>query len=301
MDFCVKRALSPLPDRPHQVALGWRGKTVMIAPMDAQTRQAAHALLSWYRDAGVDEAIGNDAAALYSAAPAAPAEVMAEPRVPAQSLRPRAAKTEEPDPEAETRRLRQDAAAMAAACTTLDELKAAMMNFEAKDRFPAARNLVFADGNPDADVMLIGEAPGEQEDRQGLPFVGRSGHLLDAMMGAIGLDRTSFYITNVLPWRPMANRTPTAIEGLVFQPFLMKHIELVRPKVMLTLGGPAAKLLLDTGEGIMRMRGQWREIEVGGRKIPVMPTLHPAYLLRTPLAKREAWHDLLELKQRLGD
>lgn len=268
--------------------------------MDADVREAAHALLTWYRDAGVDEAIGNDAAALYSAEAAAPAarDASTRPNVTPLSLRPRQL-PKEPDPAEDAARLAQDAAALAAKCTTLDELKAAIEGFEGKAQFPAARNIVFADGNPTADVMLVGEAPGEQEDRRGLPFVGRSGQLLDAMLAAIGLDRTSVYITNILPWRPMGNRTPSIHESMMFQPFLMRHIELVSPKVMMTVGAPSSKLLLNSTEGITRLRGTWHEIAVGETRIPVMPTLHPAYLLRTPLAKREAWHDLLELKQRL--
>ncbi len=267
--------------------------------MEQETKQAARALLAWYREAGVDEAIGNDAAALY-AADAAPSDAMKKvAELTPLSLRPRQS-AKAPDPAEDAARLSGDAVALAAACGDLTALKDAMLAFEGKAHFPAARNLVFADGNPEADVMLIGEAPGEQEDRQGLPFVGRSGHLLDAMLKAIGLDRTSVYITNILPWRPMGNRTPTMQEGMIFLPFLLRHIELSQPKILMTLGGPAAKLLLDTTEGIMRMRGRWQEINVADRSIPVLPTLHPAYLLRTPLAKREAWADLLELKQRLG-
>jgi DNA polymerase len=194
-----------------------------------------------------------------------------------------------------------DAAALAAECATLEQLRAAMEGFDAKAHFPAARNLVFADGNPQAKVMLIGEAPGEEEDRRGLPFVGRSGQLLDRMLAAIGLDRDSVYISNILPWRPMANRTPTTQEGVIFLPFLMRHIELAGPRLTMALGGSSAKLLLGTNQGIMRLRGHWSEIEVGERKVPLLPTLHPAFLLRNPLAKREAWADLLNLKQRLRE
>ncbi len=268
--------------------------------MEAELRDAAHALLVWYRDAGVDEAIGNDAAALYGAdAPAASSDPAPGASVTPLSLRPRQL-PKEPDPAEDAARLADDAVALAAGCASLADLKSAMTTFEGKAHFPAARNLVFADGNPDANVMLVGEAPGEQEDRQGRPFVGRSGQLLDAMLAAIGMDRTSVYITNVLPWRPMGNRTPTMHESMIFKPFLLRHIELAAPKVLMSLGAPASKLLLDTTEGITRVRGTWREIKVGERLIPIMPTLHPAYLLRTPLAKREAWADLLELKQRLA-
>jgi len=262
-------------------------------------RDAGLALLKWYADAGADEAVGTEAAALY----AAEAEITPLPTAKAQSehvsLRPRAPKP--PTQEEIAEQLQSDAEAMAAECATLDQLRAAMERFDAKSQFPAARNLVFADGNPQAKVMLIGEAPGEEEDRLGLPFVGRSGHLLDRMLAAIGLDRNAVYISNILPWRPMANRTPTLQEGVVFLPFLMRHIELAGPRLTVALGGSSAKLLLGTNQGIMRLRGHWSEIDVAGRKIPILPTLHPAFLLRNPLAKREAWADMLSLKMRLRE
>ncbi len=265
--------------------------------MSTESREAGLALLKWYAHAGADEAVGTDAAALY----AKEADVTPLPvKSPAQkqvSLKPKIAKP--PSEEEVAERLQTDAVALAASCATLDELRAAMEDFEAKAHFPAARNLVFADGNPQAKVMFIGEAPGEQEDRRGIPFVGRSGQLLDLMLAAVGLDRTEAYISNILPWRPMSNRTPTMQEGVIFLPFLMRHIELAGPRLTVALGGSAAKLLLGTNQGIMRLRGHWSEIEVAARKVPVLPTLHPAYLLRNPLAKREAWADFLNLKQRL--
>jgi DNA polymerase len=267
--------------------------------MSLTTRDAGLALLKWYADAGADEAIGTEAAALYAGeadVTPLPAQKAAETRV---SLKPRAPKP--PSEEDLAEQLKTDAADIAAGCATLDQLRAAMESFDAKSHFPAARNLVFADGNPQAKVMLIGEAPGEEEDRRGLPFVGRSGQLLDRMLAAIGLDRTSVYISNILPWRPMANRTPTLQEGVIFLPFLMRHIELAGPRLTVALGGSSAKLLLGTNQGIMRLRGNWSEIEVAGHAVPLLPTLHPAFLLRNPLAKREAWADLLNLKQRLKE
>ncbi len=262
-------------------------------------RTAGLALLRWYADAGVDEAIGLEAAALYAAEAPAPAAVLEMPQGKPISLRPRTKKTDEEAAEEKNTQLKTDAAALAASCTSLEELREALQGFEAKSHFPAARNLVFADGNPEAPLMLIGEAPGEQEDRQGKPFVGRSGQLLDKMLAAIGRNRTSVYITNILPWRPLSNRTPTLQEGLIFLPFLKRHMELVGPKLTMTLGGSSSKLLLDTNQGIMRLRGQWGEFDTGSLKVPLLPTLHPAYLLRNPLAKREAWADLLNMKQRL--
>ncbi len=162
-------------------------------------------------------------------------------------------------------------------------------------------NLVFADGNPEARIMFIGEAPGAQEDRQGLPFVGASGQLLDQMLSHIGLDRTSVYITNLLFWRPPGNRTPTPGEIASCLPFLERHIELVNPSHIVLVGGISAKTLLDRREGILKLRGQWGHYRPLGleRPIPALATLHPAYLLRQPAQKRLAWRDLLSLAQAL--
>jgi DNA polymerase len=191
----------------------------------------------------------------------------------------------------------------AASCRTLDELKAALAVFEGCALKDTATNLVFADGNPEARVMFIGEAPGAEEDRQGLPFVGPAGRLLDLMLAAIGLDRESVYITNVLPWRPPGNRQPTSAEITACLPFLERHIELVSPAVVVLLGGTSAKALLGTKEGIMRLRGRWFNLQTAHlpAPIPAMPTYHPAYLLRTPIAKREAWRDLRALERKLSE
>jgi uracil-DNA glycosylase len=158
---------------------------------------------------------------------------------------------------------------------------------------------VFADGNPKAKVMLVGEAPGADEDRLGLPFVGVSGQLLDRMMATIGLDRTSFYITNVCFWRPPGNRKPTDLELAAQKPFVERHIELVAPEVLILVGAAAAQGLLGTTEGITRLRGRWFQYRLGeaGRTIPAMPIFHPAYLLRQPAQKRETWRDLLKVRE----
>ena len=183
---------------------------------------------------------------------------------------------------------------------TLDELKAALLAFEGCALKKTASNLVFADGNPGADIMLIGEAPGRDEDRMGLPFVGAAGQLLDKMLAAIGLDRQHVYITNILPWRPPGNRTPSSEEVALLWPFLRRHIQLKAPQVILALGGSSAKLLLSTTTGILKLRGQVQEIDFGeaGQPmvIPVLPSLHPAYLLRAPVMKRQAFADLLTLR-----
>lgn len=189
---------------------------------------------------------------------------------------------------------------LAARATTLDELRQQMAAFDGCNLKFTAKNLVFADGNPNADLMLVGEAPGRDEDLEGLPFVGRSGRLLDRMLAAIGLDRNSAYIANVIPWRPPGNRTPTPHETEICRPFIERQIELVNPKVLVNLGGPSAKTLLNTTEGILRLRGNWRaHTTASGIAIPAMPTLHPAYLLRTPAHKKLAWRDFLEVKAKL--
>jgi uracil-DNA glycosylase len=183
---------------------------------------------------------------------------------------------------------------------SLEELRQAMAAFDGCNLKFTAKNLVFADGNPDADLMLVGEAPGRDEDLEGLPFVGRSGQLLDRILAAIGRDRQSAYIANVIPWRPPGNRTPTPHETEICRPFIERQIELASPKVLVTLGGPAAKLLLDTPEGVLRLRGNWRvHVTSSGVSIPTMPTLHPAYLLRNPAHKKLAWRDFLEVKAKL--
>lgn len=158
-----------------------------------------------------------------------------------------------------------------------------------------ATNMVFGVGNENADILLLGEAPGAEEDKQGIPFVGQSGQLLDKVLAAVGLDRTKVYITNILPWRPPGNRTPTNDEILLFRPYVLKHIELINPKVIVCLGGTASKALLQTSEGIMRLRGTWKTIEEVNAKI--LPTFHPAYLLRSPSQKREFWRDFLTVMQ----
>jgi uracil-DNA glycosylase family 4 len=184
---------------------------------------------------------------------------------------------------------------------SLEDLKAALARYDGVSLRKTATNLVFADGNPQAEIMLVGEAPGADEDRQGLPFVGVSGQLLDRMMAAIGYDRTTFYITNVCFWRPPGNRKPTEAELAAQQPFVLRHIELVRPKVLVLVGGSSAQMLLGTTEGITRLRGKWFDYRSDGldQPIPALPIFHPAYLLRQPELKREAWRDLLKLRVRL--
>ena len=188
---------------------------------------------------------------------------------------------------------------IAARCQTLSELKAALESFDGCALKSSATHTVFADGTPEHGIMCIGEAPGRDEDRIGLPFVGRAGKLLDRMLAAIGLDRTKVYIVNVLPWRPPDNRNPEPTEVAKCIPFLRRHIELAQPKILILLGAVAMRHVVGHAEGIMRLRGNWLEYHVGGHMIPVMPTLHPAYLLRRPVDKRLAWRDLQAIASRI--
>jgi uracil-DNA glycosylase len=187
---------------------------------------------------------------------------------------------------------------LAQSAATLESLRQAMAEFDGCNLKKAARNLVFADGNPEAEIMLVGEGPGREEDIQGLPFVGRSGQLLDRMLAAIGLDRNNVYISNVIPWRPPGNRTPTPAEVEICRPFIERHIELIDPRLLVLVGGTSTKMLFNSTVGITRTRGQWRHYEINGRKVDTIAMLHPAYLLRQPAQKRDAWHDLLQIRER---
>jgi len=193
-------------------------------------------------------------------------------------------------------------AARAAAQTakTLDELRALLEAFEGCMLRATATQLVFADGNPAARVMFVGEAPGRDEDIAGLPFVGRSGKLLDRMIEAIGLDRTQVYIANIVPWRPPGNRTPTPHESAICLPFIRRQIELADPDILVCLGQPSTQTLLETKEGITRTRGRWFKFDTGSREIRALATYHPAFLLRSPLQKRLAWRDFLAIKKALA-
>lgn len=266
-------------------------------------------LLAFYREAGVDDALMEEPVDRFApvARQQVPANEASRPeaaagRSPPAALQarpePRPAKPTAVPDEGQVALARQRAATAA----SLDELRELLAAFDGCNLKFTAKNLVFADGNPEAPVMLVGEAPGRDEDIEGLPFVGRSGQLLDRMLAAIGLDRESVYIANVIPWRPPGNRTPTPQETEICRPFIERQIELAAPKVLVTLGGPSAKLLINTSEGILRLRGNWKEHNTAsGAAIPTMPTLHPAYLLRNPGHKRLAWRDFLEIKVRLRD
>lgn len=280
-----------------------RSDTPATSPFATVDRLAE--LLRWYAEMGVD-AVLDDAphdrfaegdvppARFYVAeapTPAPPATITAPPPETRLPARPG---TQAPDLAI------QSAEALAAAATTLDALRAALDSFDGCALKRSATQLVFEDGRRGARIMLVGEAPGADEDRIGKPFVGRAGQLLDRMLAACGLDRTCVYIANVVPWRPPGNRVPTQQETATCRPFIQRQIELAAPEVLVCLGGSSCAALLLLNEGIMRARGRWHDYDCNGRTIKTMPMLHPAYLLRQPLQKRLAWRDWREVMATVG-
>lgn len=256
-------------------------------------------LLDWYVAMGADEAIGlepRDGTA-PEVAEARPVRILAPvpPPLPAQPIAAR------PAPMVAPAAATASARELAERAQTLAELEAAVRAFDGCVLKRTATNTVFADGNPAAPVMIVGEAPGGDEDRIGRPFVGRAGQLLDRMLAAIGIDRTGAYITNVLFWRPPGNRKPTPDEIAACLPFLWRHIALAHPKVLVMAGGTSASTLLGRGDGITRLRGRWFDLGVPGlaAPVPALATYHPSFLLRTPARKGESWADLLSLRARL--
>ena len=252
-------------------------------------------------DAGVDETVGHEpvnrfqgnesaekllAGTPKQAQPTTSLEITGKPVIPTTVARPTDA---------------MSASAVAQSAKNLEELQASLQAFDGCALKATAKSTVFADGNPEARLMVIGEAPGSDEDRQGLPFVGVSGKLLDSMLEAIGFTRDNTYISNIIPWRPPGNRKPTQEEVGLCAPFLERHIVLTNPEAILMVGGLSAKTLLNKSEGITRLRGHWEEVSLPGlnRRIPAMATFHPAYLLRSPQQKRLAWQDLLAVKEKL--
>jgi len=285
--------------------------------MPTDRNRAARELLAFYREAGVDAAIGESPVdrlsqeePLQRTPPAGKAAPAHAPQMPTPSpVRPErpghpAAVTGRPPPPAQAP-VAPEAALMAAreaprSAASLDELRAILERFEGCALRATATQLVFADGNPRARVMFVGEAPGRDEDIEGRPFVGRSGKLLDRMLAAIGLDRTSVYIANIVPWRPPGNRTPTPQESAICLPFTLRQIELADPDVLVCLGNPSTQTLLGTSEGITKTRGRWFPFHTGTREIRLIPTFHPAFLLRSPVNKRFAWRDFLAIKKALA-
>ena len=294
--------------------------------LDTPSRDDVLAMLDWYAAMGVDVAVDETAHDRFAesavaeearqAARAATTDQTAAPSGqsarPAPGSAPRLATSRDTSRPASGEVASQglDEAArsareMAGACATLEELRAALDAFDGCGLKRTASRLVFADGNPAARLMIVGEAPGAEEDRAGLPFVGQQGRLLDAMLASIGLDRTSVYMSNVVPWRPPGNRPPTPQELAICLPFTLRQIALADPDVILCLGGASAQTLLGLKDSIMRARGRWFDFAIegkdGARKtIPAMPMLRPADLLQSPSAKRHAWRDLREVKKALA-
>ena len=270
-------------------------------------REDLESLLRWYVDQGIDEAIGEDAIDRFAAPAPQPTPLPVQQRVPAAPtpIRPAPAAAAPPRGPVpiESPQLVEDARALAQRCNSVEELEAAVRAFEGCALKRTAKNTVFADGVAGSPVMIVGEAPGADEDRLGKPFVGVSGQLMDRMFEAIGMSRErDLYITNILFWRPPGNRTPTLAEQAICMAFTRRHIELARPKVLVLAGGTAAKSVLDTTEGIMRLRGKWTNLSLDdGSAVPTLPTFHPAYLLRTPASKRQSWLDLLSLDKKLRE
>lgn len=284
--------------------------------LDKASAEKLAALLAWYRDMGVDQPVGSapiDWLARGDVAPGAGFRMDAAQPAPAAGVRPtqppapvRPVRPERPpiapiQPQRQFPSAAPDAALMAARTAagqarSLDELQATLAGFDGCALKATAKHLCFYRGAQTSRLMLIGEAPGRDEDLQGKPFVGRAGQLLDKMLAAIGLSEADVHITNIVYWRPPGNRTPTPQEAQVCRPFLERQLELVNPEFVLLLGGAAAKHILDVPEGIMRIRGKFRDIAIGTKRVRALATLHPAYLLRTPAAKRLAWRDLLTLR-----
>lgn len=270
-------------------------------------------LLQFYVDCGADESIAEEAWDRTKLAETIPFANLTpdgttpsgKPPLPAMppALTARAV-TPAPDEGAGTLEAMGDARTLAAGAKTLEELKEALESFKGLALKRSATQIVFSDGNPKARIMLVGEAPGADEDRLGRPFVGMSGQLLDKMLASIGLSREeNVYISNVINWRPPGNRSPTDAEIALSLPFILRHIEIVNPAVVIFAGGVAAKALMNTTTGILRLRGKWQLHKSDGLTdaIPALPTLHPAYLLRTPSDKRLAWQDMLKLKAKLRE
>lgn len=276
---------------------------------------ALAAVLHYYADAGIDCALADNpidrfeessrkkpepqkqSSTAVAPRPALKAAGTSQASAPQKPSNPVAERTTIPDETALA-----TAREAAGTAGTLKALQDALLSFEGCNLRFGARQTVFADGKPQADIMFIGEAPGGDEDRQGIPFVGRAGQMLDKMLAAIRLDRSQVYITNMIPWRPPGNRTPTPLEIELCRPFIERHIQLVNPKVLVLLGNVSTKALLGINRGILSFRGTWSEYNLNSDTIiPSMPTLHPAYLLRNPAQKKQSWADFLSIRKRLDE
>lgn len=262
------------------------------------------AALLFYESAGVDTPVDDFAHDRFAeteallAQAARPAPVKSQNRPPEPAVLP-ARPVQTGDPASVG--TEEDARALAASAPTLEALRDTLSRYDGLSIRKTAKNLVFGDGQAGAKLMFVGEAPGRDEDLQGVPFVGRSGQLLIRMISAIGLSREDVYITNVIPWRPPGNRTPTPAEANACRPFIERHIELVNPEILVFLGAASAQQLTGAKEGILRLRGKWLDYRSGGKTIKAMATLHPAYLLRSPGQKKLAWRDFLAIRAALAD
>ncbi len=271
--------------------------------------QLIEEVLRWHIEAGVDLAVDETAQDHFAEAAAAASAVKALKKqdfgpeqdtsavLPTRSslARPSLAASAVASPDEAMLGARE----IAASATTLLELRALMEKFDGCALKATATRLVFGDGDPQAKLMLVGEGPGREEDMQGLPFIGPAGQLLDKMLGSIQIARREVYISNIVPWRPPGNRTPSLTETSICRPFIQRQIELVNPDILICLGGPASQVLLEQKVGIKTIRGRWLEYRLGERAIKAMPTFHPAFLLRDPLQKRYAWRDLQAIRAAL--
>ncbi len=281
-----------------------------------------HAVLQWHIDMGCDECIADEPINRFETSATAATVVvvrapndMTPPNAPMDKPSDRPSGSSSAGMPATTRGTKTSAAEVdsqlqisnaqhaAENAKTIDELRAAIEAFEGCALKKTATNLVLCDGPDDAKLMLVGEAPGAEEDRQGLPFVGPSGQLLNTMLKSIGIDRADAMISNSVFWRPPGNRTPTTQETVVCRPFIERLIEIVHPEVLVCVGAPSAHNLLGETQGISRLRGKWYTYQTPKIAAPINATalFHPAYLLRTPIKKRDAWHDLLMIKRKLAD
>jgi DNA polymerase len=274
-------------------------RPTMVASMmpDPIPTLSARDLLVFYLEAGVDCALSDEPMDRLSESEAVADERPAPRQLPRAGISAPAISRSEiaPAPDVAIMSARD----IAPTAATLAELRALLETFDGCALQATATKLVFADGNPEAKIMFVGEAPGRDEDLEGRPFVGRSGKLLDRMMNAIGLDRSSAYIANIIPWRPPGNRDPSPQETQICLPFIRRQIELVDPDVLVCLGKPSSQAVLELKDGIMKTRGRWYDYDTGKRKIRAMPTFHPAYLLRSPSYKRMTWQDLRAVKKAL--
>jgi uracil-DNA glycosylase len=283
--------------------------------MTPDRAKAARELLSFYVESGVEYLVDEAPVDRFAdtAEPSAPSPGPSVPARPRPSPPPAPIRRSQEESQLAPPRAEASAATFASSeaavmvareaaksAETLEALRDVLARFEGCALRRTAKQLVFADGNPQARLMLVGEAPGREEDLEGLPFVGRSGQLLDRMLKAIGLDRSSVYIANIIPWRPPGNRDPTPQESTICLPFIRRQIELVDPDVLVCLGKPSTAALLGITDGIRRARGRWVPYHTGTREIRALPTYHPAYLLRSPLEKRHAWRDFLAVKKALA-